>query len=266
MTRAPTVAVADVDRPTSPGRPNMPLAAPVAIALAWSVIIALHASGHGDALDHDALVGERAQLSAGTLAVYASAWILMIAAMMLPSAVPLLRLFAGTSCQQSRPGFVLGAFLSGYLAVWALFGWLALGLDGVFHSIVEATPWLDEHPRLIVAAVLALAGAFQFSALKDRCLTTCRHPAAYLLTHYRRGIPAAWKLGWSHGLFCLGCCWALMLVAFAAGMNDLRWMAAFTALMAYEKVGLRGKRVARSAGVLLLGLAAMLAFQSTGLL
>ncbi|HVE45540.1 MAG TPA: DUF2182 domain-containing protein [Acidimicrobiales bacterium] len=244
----------------------MPLAVPAAIALAWSVIIVLHASGHGDALDHDALVGEQAQLSVGSLAVYATAWILMIAAMMLPSAVPLMRLFVGASRQQPHPGFVLGAFVSGYLGVWVLFGWLALGLDGVFHSIVEATPWLDERPQLIVAAVLALAGAFQFSALKDRCLTTCRHPAAYLLAHYRRGVPAAWKLGWSHGLFCLGCCWALMLVAFAAGMNDLRWMAAFTALMTYEKVGAHGEKVGRSAGALLLGLAATLVFLSTDLL
>ena len=266
MTTAPTIAVADVDRPASPQRPRRPLAAPAAIALAWSVIIGLHASGHRDALDHDALVGAQAQLGVGALAVYVSAWVLMITAMMLPSAVPLMRLFAGTSRQQPRPGVVLGAFASSYLAVWVLFGWLALGVDGLFHSIVEATPWLDERPQLIVAAVLALAGAFQFSALKDRCLTTCRHPAAYLLAHYRRGVPGAWKLGWSHGLFCLGCCWALMLVAFAAGMNDLRWMAAFTALMAYEKVGAHGKSVARSAGVLLLGVAATLAFRSTGLL
>lgn len=266
MTTAPTIAVADVDRPESPRGSRVPVAAPAAIALAWLVIIGLHASGHGDALDHDALVGEQAQLSVGALAVYASAWVLMIAAMMLPSAVPLIWLFSGTSRQQARPGFVLGAFVSGYLAVWVLFGWLALGLDGVFHSSVEAAPWLDRRPQLIVAAVLALTGAFQFSALKDRCLTTCRHPAAYLLAHYRRGVPGAWKLGWSHGLFCLGCCWALMLVAFAAGMKDLRWMAAFTALMTYEKVGAHGKSVARSAGVLLLGLAVTLAFRSTGLL
>ena len=261
-----TSAIADIQRPAEPERPSVPLAAPAAIALAWSVVIALHVTGHGDALDHDALLSKTGDLTVGRLAIYASAWILMIAAMMLPSAVPLMRLFAGTSRQQPQLGLVLGAFVSGYLAIWVLFGWLALGLDGVFHTIVEATPWLDQHPQLIVAAVLALAGAFQFSALKDRCLTTCRHPAAYLLAHYRRGVPAAWKLGSSHGLFCLGCCWALMLVAFSAGMNDLRWMAAFTALMTYEKVGARGERVARSAGVLLLGLAATLVFLGTDLL
>jgi predicted metal-binding membrane protein len=266
MTTAPTIAVADVDRATTPGRPSIPWVAPAAIALAWSVIIGLHVSGHGDALDHDALLGGRGHLTVGRIAVSATAWILMIAAMMLPSAVPLMRLFAGTSRRQPRPGPVLGAFVGGYLAVWVLFGWLALGLDGVLHTIVEATPWLDDHPRLIAAAVIALAGAFQFTALKDRCLTTCRHPAAYLLAHYRRGVPAAWKLGSGHGLFCLGCCWALMLVAFAAGMNDLRWMAAFTALMTYEKVGAHGERVARGAGVVLLGLAATLVALDTALL
>ena len=73
---------------------------------------------------------------------------------------------------------------------------------------------------------------FQFSSLKDRCLTECRHPAAYLLRHYRRGPRAAFRLGWGHGLYCLGCCWALMLVMFSVGVADLGWMAALAALVA----------------------------------
>ncbi|MFN2625286.1 MAG: DUF2182 domain-containing protein, partial [Mycobacteriales bacterium] len=98
--------------------------------------------------------------------------------------------------------------------------------------------------------------------LKDRCLDVCRHPAAFLLAHYRRGNREALRLGWSHGLFCLACCWALMLVAFAAGMTDLRLMAAFTALMAYEKVGRWGDAVARPAGVTLLALAAIASYSA----
>ena len=265
MTMAPTRTLADVQPPAAVERPRVPKAVPAAIGLAWLVIIGLHASGYGDALDHDGLLGEQGHVTAADLVVYATAWILMIAAMMLPSAVPLVTLFAGTARQQPRRNLVLSAFVGGYLTVWVLFGWLALGLDSILHALVEASPWLHDHPRLVLAAVLALAGAFQFSALKDRCLTACRHPGAYLLTHYRRGVTAAWKIGSGHGLFCLGCCWALMLVAFAAGMNDLRWMAAFTALMTYEKVGAHGAAVARSAGVLLIGLAAALVLEATTL-
>jgi predicted metal-binding membrane protein len=85
----------------------------------------------------------------------------------------------------------------------------------------------------------------------------CRHPAAYLLRHYRRGVPEAFRLGWGHGLFCLGCCWALMLLMFAEGVANLTWMAALATVMVYEKTGRQGDRVARLVGIALLGLAAL---------
>ena len=233
--------------------PRVPVAVVAAIGLAWAAAIAAHATGYRHLLDHDAVLGENGSSVPAALA-YAGAWIVMIAAMMLPSAIPLVRLFVATSAQQPRPHLVLGVFVGGYLAVWAAFGWLALLFDIAVHRVVEASPWLHDHPTLVISGVLMLAGAFQFSSLKDRCLDACRHPGAYLLAKYRRGPAAAWRLGSGHGLFCLGCCWALMLVAFAAGMTDLRLMAGFTALMAYEKVGRRGDTVARLAGLALLAL------------
>ena len=266
MTTATTGELARVKPPPDAARPRVPPAIPLAIALAWAALIALHASGRSASLDHDTLLGPDQQLQTSGILVYAAAWITMITAMMLPSAAPLVRLFAGVSRSQPRTGLVIAAFVGGYLAVWTLFGWLALGADSVVHRAVEASPWLDARPQLLAAAVLALAGAFQFSSLKDRCLSTCRHPGAYLVSHYRRGARAALHIGWSHGLFCLGCCWALMAVAFAAGMTDLRWMAAFSALMTYEKVGRHGAAVARAAGFALLGLAVVVASQSTPLL
>jgi predicted metal-binding membrane protein len=247
-----------IEPPIVPAR-RLPLAVVAAIVLAWAVAIAVRASGSDGVLDHDVLLGEDAAPSVGAVAAYAGAWIAMITAMMLPSTIPLLRLYAGASSGQPRPGLVLTVFITGYLAVWTIFGGLALGFDGAVHHGVEAWPWLDARPWLVTASVLALAGAFQLSSLKDQCLRTCRHPAAYLLAHYRRGAPAAFRIGWDHGLFCLGCCWALMLVAFAAGMTDLRLMAGFTGLMAYEKIGLHGEAVARAAGSLLLALALIVA-------
>ncbi|MFN2607323.1 MAG: DUF2182 domain-containing protein, partial [Acidimicrobiales bacterium] len=189
---------------------RVPVTVVAAIGLAWAAAIAAHATGHTHVLDHDALLGDGGAPGLGAVLAYAGAWIVMIVAMMLPSAVPLLRLFAAASSHQPRPGVALAAFTSGYLAVWTAFGWLALAFDATVHRGVDAWPWLDAHPSLVVAAVLALAGAFQLSPLKDRCLDVCRHPAAFLLAHYRRGNREALRLGWSHGLFCLACCWALM--------------------------------------------------------
>jgi predicted metal-binding membrane protein len=122
------------------------------------------------------------------------------------------------------------------------------------HKIVEATPWLATHPAVIGRGVLGLAGAFQFSSLKDRCLKECRHPGGFLLPRYQRGTGAAFRLGRQHGLFCLGCCWAIMLVGFAAGVANLWWMAALTALMVFEKTGREGQRGVRPIGLGLIAL------------
>jgi predicted metal-binding membrane protein len=244
--------------PGTVGRRRLPAAVPVAIALAWAAAVAAHATGVAGRFHHDAVLAHGGLGLAG-VGGYALVWCVMVAAMMLPSAVPLLKLFAGVAGRQARPGRLLACFAAAYLAVWALFGWAALAFDDVVHRVAHALPWLAAHPWLVGAATLGMAGAFQFSSLKDRCLTACRHPAAYLLRHYRRGPAAAFRLGWGHGLYCLGCCWALMLVMFAAGVADLRWMAALAALMAYEKIGRHGQAVAAAAGVVALALALLVA-------
>ena len=236
-------------------RPRLPLVVPVGIGLAWAAAVAAHATGFAHHFHHDALVGDDGSLEVASLAGFAGFWTLMIAAMMLPSAVPLVRLFAGAASGQPHRTPVLACFIGGYLAVWVAFGWVALAFDGGVHRGVDAVGWLAARPWLVGAATVGLAGAFQFTGLKDRCLTECRHPAAYLLRHYRRGPRSAFSLGWGHGLFCLGCCWALMLVMFAAGVADLRWMAALGAVMAYEKVGRHGETVAAAVGVVCLLLA-----------
>ncbi len=246
-------------------RRRLPLAVPIAIGLAWTAAIAAHATGFAQRSHHHALVGDHRALSLAMLAGFGVLWTVMVTAMMLPSAVPLLRLFAEASTHQPRPGRALACLVGGYVAMWALFGWVAVAFDGGVHRIVHTLSWLEARPWLLAAATLGVAGAFQFSGLKDRCLTVCRHPAAYLLRHYRRGPRAAFRLGWSHGLYCLGCCWALMLIMFAAGVADLRWMAALGGLMTYEKVGRHGRAVATAAGVALLVLALLVALHPSWL-
>jgi predicted metal-binding membrane protein len=227
------------------------------IAAAWAVAVAAEASGRGQALHHDALA-EGGLPPWAALCLFLLAWQLMVAAMMLPSSLPLARLFSRASANQPRPLRARAAFLGGYAAVWTAFGAGAFLGDLGVHRLVERWAWLAARPALLGGAVLLLAGAFQFSRLKDRCLTVCRHPAGYLLQHYRRGTGAAFRLGAGHGVFCVGCCWALMLVAFAAGVANLWWMAALTAVTVFEKSGRGGRRGVRPIGLALITLGVLM--------
>jgi predicted metal-binding membrane protein len=228
----------------------------LAIAAAWMLALAAELTGTAETLHHDALIEGGPPLWAALL-FFLLAWQAMVAAMMLPSSLPLIRLFDGVSARQDRPRRARAAFLGGYAAVWTGFGALAFVGDVVVHRSVDAVPWLEERPWLIGGSALVLAGAFQFSDLKERCLSKCRMPGPFLLARYRRGTAAALRLGLGHGLFCLGCCWALMLVMFAAGVAVIWWMAALTAVMVYEKTGRHGAALTPVVGVALLGLAAV---------
>jgi predicted metal-binding membrane protein len=235
----------------------MTWAVTAAICTAWLVAVAAQLTETGRLLHHDALIEGTLPLGLA-LALFVLAWQAMIAAMMLPSSLPLMRLFAIASAQQPAPRRAMAAFLGGYVVVWTAFGILAFLGDTALHRIVDATPWLEERPWLIAGGVILLAGAFQFSPLKDRCLRVCRAPGAFLIARYRRGVSAAFALGRGHGLLCVGCCWALMLVTFAAGVANLWWMAVLAALMTYEKTGRHGRRVVPVAGATLLALGALL--------
>jgi predicted metal-binding membrane protein len=235
---------------------RVPTAVLFAIAVAWAVAIAAELTGTADVLHHDALIEGGPPLWLA-LVLFLVAWQAMVAAMMLPSSLPLIRLFYAVS--ESREGAVAAraAFLGGYAAVWTGFGALAFLGDAVVHRAVHAVPAVAERPWLVAGSVLAVAGAFQFSELKDQCLSKCRAPGPYLLARYRRGTGGAFRLGFGHGLFCLGCCWALMLVMFAAGIAVLWWMAALTAVMVYEKTARNGRLLTPIVGVALLALAAV---------
>jgi predicted metal-binding membrane protein len=237
-------------------RARVPPAVAGAIAVAWALAVAAELSGRGSKLHHDALIEGRMPYALA-LVLFLVAWQAMVAAMMVPSSLPLVRLFGAAAAGQARRGAAMAAFLGGYALVWTVFGWFAFVGDTMVHATVDRTPWLQRHEWLIAGGTLALAGAFQFSALKDRCLEVCRHPGAFLLRHYGRGLPAAFALGRRHGLFCLGCCWALMLLMFAAGVANLWWMAGLTALMVYEKTGTGGRRAVPVAGIALLACAAL---------
>ena len=230
-----------------------------AIAGAWLLAVVAEASGHESALHHDTLI-EGGLAFWAALALFLVAWQVMIAAMMLPSSLPFIRLFARTAAQQPHATQARLAFLGGYTLVWTVFGALAFSFDLGVHRSVDHWAWLSQHTFLIAGGTFVLAGAFQFSSLKSRCLQVCRHPGAFLLRYYRRGTGEALRIGLRHGVFCLGCCWALMLVAFAAGVANLAWMAAFAALMVYEKTSPNGDRAATPIGFALLAVGILVLF------
>jgi predicted metal-binding membrane protein len=172
-----------------------------------------------------------------------------------PSSLPLVRLFTTASRGQPRPAAAVAAFLAGYAIVWSAFGALAFGFDVAVHATVDAWPWLAAHDFLIGGGLIAAAGAFQFTPLKYACLDRCRAPGAFLLRHYRRGPRHALRIGARHGADCVGCCWALMLVMFAAGVASLVWMALLTTVMVHEKTHPVGRRMVPVTGLAALFLA-----------
>ena len=146
------------------------------------------------------------------------------------------------------------------MAAWGAFGLLAHVLHAGLLWSVDRFPVLAWHSGLIGAATLALAGAFQFSALKHRCLEKCRTPLSFVMEHWhgRSAAREAFVLGAHHGVFCVGCCWALMLLMFAFGTGSLGWMLLLAAVMAIEKNVPWGKRLTAPLGVALLAWAAVL--------
>jgi predicted metal-binding membrane protein len=218
-------------------------------------------TGAASLLHHDGLIEDGPAVWVA-LPAFLLSWQLMLAAMMLPSSLPLMRVFAKASAKQPRPRAAMAGFLGGYALIWTAFGALALAFDVGVHAAVDASPWLEGHEWVLGAGVLALAGAFQFSSLKYACLDKCRHPAQFMLRFYERGAGGGFRLGARHGLFCLGCCWALMLVMFSVGVASLLAMAVLTGLMVYEKTQPRGRQVVPAAGATLFATAAMIALYS----
>lgn len=245
-------------------RPPVPRIVLGAIAGAWGLALSLSVTGASGALHHHELVEGGLPLWAA-LGLFAVAWQVHIAAMMLPSSLPLVALFHRVSAAQPSPAKARLAFHTGYAAVWAAFGVVALAADAVVHGAVHSWPWLAERPGLVAGSVLVAAGVFQFSSLKDACLRECRHPSGFLLRHYRYGCGAAFEIGARHGLFCVGCCAGLMVVMVAAGIANLAWMAPLAALMYVEKTTSWGDRLVMPVGIALLVLGALVITNSAWL-
>lgn len=246
MAGSTTPAAPLAPRRSDARRPAVILIAAVAVP-AWTLLALWSASPWRGYLDHGgwgdtlALSPLCRALPGGEIVVPALvaglAWLLMIAAMMVPTVLPLLGMFRRVVAGRPDAGRLVGIMLGGYVAVWMGFGVAAHAADTGIRSVAAASPGVAARAWLIGAGVLALAGAFQFSALKYRCLERCRTPFGFVNAHWhgRRPAAEAFRLGMDHGAFCVACCWALMLVTFVVGMGNPGWMLAIAAAMAVEK-------------------------------
>jgi predicted metal-binding membrane protein len=225
------------------------------VAVAWAVALLATATHARFLIDHQWLI-ERSRLPWLLAAlIFLACWQVMTVAMMLPSSMPLLYVLTYAARKKRGPHTTLALFLAGYAAVWTAFAGAAFVGDTGIHQLVNAWPWLAEHWYVIGMTTLALAGLYQFSPLKERCLTACRSPLDFFTRYYREGVGPAWRLGLRHGFCCVGCCWTLMLVMFGVGVGSLVWMAGLTGVMVVEKAVPGGKRFTPFAGIALLLLA-----------
>jgi predicted metal-binding membrane protein len=226
------------------------------VALAWLVLWVWGQSPYARYLEH----GELAELSVqgGVLVialVFVAGWTLMTVAMMLPTSLPLITLFRTLVRQRpDRTGLVV-LLMAGYLGIWTLFGVMVYIGHWGGHQALEEIGWLEANAWAIGAATLVLAGLYQFTPLKYHCLDKCRSPLSFIMGHWQGSHEQsqAFRLGVHHGIFCIGCCWSLMLLMFVVGMGNIGWMLVLGTVMAVEKNMPWGRRLSAPLGVVLLG-------------
>lgn len=242
------------------------------VALAWLALWAWGQSPYGRFLSHHSLEAVRG--NAALMLVFIAGWTLMVAAMMLPTSLPLVSLFRTLVRGRTDRSRLTVLLISGYLAVWTLFGLLIYSGDWVLHGAIEQSTWLESNVvPFIGAGTLLVAGIYQFTPLKYHCLEKCRSPLSFVTEHWRGSHERSqsFLLGVHHGLFCVGCCWSLMLLMFAVGLGSLGWMLVLGAVMAVEKNVSWGRKISTPVGVILLGwgltlsVATILTVQNTNL-
>ena len=185
---------------------------------------------------------------------YLGSWTVMMAAMMLPSALPMVLAFVRLNLQQGETGRAR-AFVAAYLLVWAGFGGAATALHWVLQRLGWVDPMIASTSLALNAGLLLLAGAWQFSPLKQVCLAQCRTPLGFLVAEWRPRVAGAFAMGLRHGLLCTGCCWALMLLLFVGGVMNIAWIAALSLAVAIEKLAPRGELLGKLLGMALVAAA-----------
>ncbi len=174
--------------------------------------------------------------TSGRLALTFAMWWVMMVAMMVPSAAPVILLYArATAGQGGQPA--AASFVGGYLGIWAMFSGGATALQiGLTQAGLLSGHWMRSENMVLTAALLIVTGLYQLSPAKAGCLRHCQNPAQVISRYYRDGRLGAARMGAIHGAFCVGCCWSLMALLFVGGVMNLAWIAALTLLVAAEKL------------------------------
>jgi predicted metal-binding membrane protein len=235
------------------------------IALCWLALSIWSFSPYAPFLSHEMLEDVRLVISpeyALLLLVFVVGWTLMTVAMMLPTSLPLITLFYGLTRSRRNQLQLVGLLIAGYLIVWILFGFVAHLGDLFVHKMTHQVAWLEANTWVISAATLAIAGLYQFAPLKYACLEKCRSPLSFVMQHWqgRQEQMHAFQLGVHHGLFCLGCCWSLMLLMFAISSGNIAWMLLLAAVMGVEKNMPWGRQISKPLGLVLLSFSVLVAF------
>lgn len=224
------------------------------VLLAWLYLLL------GAGMDAHGMAGMAMPMAAGwspgRFVLTAVMWAVMMAAMMLPSAAPTILLHAAIARRRRRArdgiAAATGVFALGYLAVWAAFSLAAAALQGALDAAALLSPAMATTSVAGAGLVLVAAGAYQWSPLKQACLRRCRSPLDFVLGCWREGTRGALLMGLRHGLFCVGCCWMLMLLLFVGGLMNLLWIAGLALFVLVEKTAPPGRWLGRLAGAALI--------------
>jgi predicted metal-binding membrane protein len=221
------------------------------IALTWAALWSWGQSPYGTHWHHPAMAPVIFS-SVRPAILFAFGWMLMTVAMMLPTSLPLLRLFHRVVDNRETRTWLTALCIAGYLWTWAIFGFVALA------GVYEFSRFFDGVN--FQAGLLVLSGLYQFTPLKYHCLQKCRSPFSFVTSHWhgRHEARESFLLGIHHGLFCIGCCWSLMLLMFLAVNAHTFWMLVLGTVMAVEKNAPWGKRISTPFGIVLIGMGVIL--------
>ncbi|HTS52500.1 MAG TPA: DUF2182 domain-containing protein [Burkholderiales bacterium] len=227
----------------------------LAIALAWGYLLYMGwGMEHMDVGVHMAIMPRMTDWAAIDLALVFMMWAIMMMAMMLPSAMPMILVFAAVERRRQQGGAHLThvwAFAGGYLTVWTAFSLVATLVQWGLLEARLVSPMMQSNSPVIGGFLLIFAGAYQFTPLKRACLATCRSPLAFILSEWRSGASGAFAMGLLHGAYCAGCCWLLMALLFVLGVMNVLWIVALTVLVLVEKTLPRVRWLGSATGAML---------------
>jgi predicted metal-binding membrane protein len=217
-------------------------------AASWALLIWQSAAMNSQAMGMGLTMG----MSTGLFIVI---WVVMMIAMMFPTAAPMILMFTTVYAgkrQKSQAFVPTWVFVSAYLLIWTLFGLVAYPLALGAERLAGQSMWLMTNAPRIGAALLVVAGLYQLSPLKYMCLAKCRTPLQFILSSWRDGYGGAFRMGFLHGAYCLGCCWFLFVLLFPLGIMNIAVMALLTALIYAEKSFPLGRQISQIAGGILI--------------